>query len=279
MRLLHVIGFSLLFIIGSTFAMDDTLRNVLQELQSLKKTVAEQGQIIQSLQTTLDSVTEQLEKQQKENELLKVELSAVKEKINWQQNEISKTNQGTTHDAKILKATNQNETRAAQKIFREKRLSGQLMHLRRKRLISPSLEIGFTAARHSGHTVHQHGIIVFDTIITNIGSAYNPTTGLFKAPVEGLYVFFFDIECAKDNGDTYAELVRDGAGLGIQTYCHGLGDFDNSGTLGGEIITKPSQRLFNDEKVYSKNECFPTMVNQAEMKHINDSTSRRQGEN
>ncbi|XP_061174887.1 uncharacterized protein LOC133184034 [Saccostrea echinata] len=226
------IGFSLLFVIGSNFAMDDTLRSVLQELNNLKKTVAEQGQIIQSLQTTLDSVTGQFQKQQKETVLLKSELSAVKEKINWQRNEIPETNQGTKHDAKIFKETNQNETLASKIVPNEKRLSRHFLHLRTKRLISPTLEVGFTAARHSGPTVHEGGIIVFDTVITNAGSAYNPTTGIFKAPSEGLYVFFFNIECSKDNGDTHAELVRDGARLEIQSYCHGLGDYDNSDTLG-----------------------------------------------
>lgn len=44
--------------------------------------------------------------------------------------------------------------------------------------------------------------------------------------------FFYDIECSKTNGNTYVELVRDGARTGVQAYCHGLGDFDNSATLG-----------------------------------------------
>ena len=43
---------------------------------------------------------------------------------------------------------------------------------------------------------------------------------------------FFDIECAKNNSDTHLELVRDGAKTGVQAYCHGTGDYDNSSTLG-----------------------------------------------
>lgn len=99
---------------------------------------------------------------------------------------------------------------------------------------SPSTQnVGFTALRHSDNSiVHENGIIVFETTITNAGSAYNPTSGIFMAPVSGLYVFFYDIECSKTNGDTYVELVRDGARTGVQAYCHGLGDFDNSATMG-----------------------------------------------
>lgn len=98
---------------------------------------------------------------------------------------------------------------------------------------SPSTQnVGFTALRHDNPIVHENGIIVFETTITNAGSAYNPTSGIFMAPVSGLYVFFYDIECSKTNGDTYVELVRDGARTGVQAYCHGLGDFDNSATMG-----------------------------------------------
>lgn len=98
---------------------------------------------------------------------------------------------------------------------------------------SPSTQnIGFTASRQDSSIVHENGVIVFETTITNAGSAYNPTTGIFQAPVSGLYVFFYDIECSKTNGNTYVELARDGARTGVQAYCHGLGDFDNSATLG-----------------------------------------------
>lgn len=98
---------------------------------------------------------------------------------------------------------------------------------------SPSLQnVGFTASRHTGSSVHENGIIIFETTITNAGSAYNPASGIFQVPVSGLYVFFYDIECSKNNGDTSVELVRDGARTGVQAYCHGLGDYDNSSTMG-----------------------------------------------
>lgn len=75
-------------------------------------------------------------------------------------------------------------------------------------------------------------MIVLETTITNAGSAYNQKSGIFQAPVNGLYVFFYDIECTKTSGNTYIELDRDGARTGIQAYCHGLGDYDNSATMG-----------------------------------------------
>ena len=96
-----------------------------------------------------------------------------------------------------------------------------------------SPEVVFTALRHqTSVVVHTNAIIIFETSITNAGSAYNPSSGIFQAPANGLYVFFFDIECASNNGNTQAELVRDGAKTGVQAYCHGSGDVDNSSTLG-----------------------------------------------
>ena len=62
--------------------------------------------------------------------------------------------------------------------------------------------------------------------------AYNPSSGIFRAPVGGLYVFFYDIECMRNSGDAYVELVRDGSQTGIRAYCHGSEDVDNSSTLG-----------------------------------------------
>ena len=95
------------------------------------------------------------------------------------------------------------------------------------------LEVGFTALRHQDPVVvHTNAVIIFETAITNAGSAYNPSSGIFRAPTSGLYVFFYDIECMRNNGDTYVELVRNGAQTGIQAYCHGSGDVDNSSTLG-----------------------------------------------
>lgn len=47
-----------------------------------------------------------------------------------------------------------------------------------------------------------------------------------------MYVFFYDLECMKTNGDTYVKLMKNAANTGIESYCHGLGDIDNSSTLG-----------------------------------------------
>ena len=51
--------------------------------------------------------------------------------------------------------------------------------------------------------------IIFDLVITNVGNAYKNTTGMFRAPLQGVYVFNFAL--MMDPGlDEYIELVKDG---------------------------------------------------------------------
>ena len=63
--------------------------------------------------------------------------------------------------------------------------------------------------------------IVYDKIITNYGDAYCNITGVFVAPVNGLYVFEMSLMTDPENRQ-YLELVTDGTTI-IRNYGHALG--------------------------------------------------------
>ena len=84
---------------------------------------------------------------------------------------------------------------------------------------SPQLgtKIGFLAYV----TSHQqnlgiHQTVEFKTVVTNIGSGYNPSSSVFRAPVEGLYYFSVTI-LSFQGDDMETEIVHNGNGL-VYTY-------------------------------------------------------------
>jgi len=58
---------------------------------------------------------------------------------------------------------------------------------------APDTRVAFTSC--VGHNdlvnLQQHQVIVFDHVITNHDNAYDNTTGLFRAPLSGVYAFHF----------------------------------------------------------------------------------------
>ena len=54
--------------------------------------------------------------------------------------------------------------------------------------------------------VHQR--LVFDTIVTNEGNVYDPETGIFRAPLNGTYIFFLKA-CATNNDTLSLDIVKD----------------------------------------------------------------------
>ncbi|XP_060608026.1 complement C1q tumor necrosis factor-related protein 3-like [Ruditapes philippinarum] len=76
---------------------------------------------------------------------------------------------------------------------------------------TPSSQVAFTAGVSSADLTDlgYHHTIIFDYPITNIGNAYNHYTGIFQAPLKGVYVFTLTLMVIPRNTD-YLELVLDG---------------------------------------------------------------------
>nr|XP_034306794.1 EMILIN-1-like [Crassostrea gigas] len=47
--------------------------------------------------------------------------------------------------------------------------------------------VAFTALLSKHTTVSSHGVVKYDNVLTNVGGAYEPSTGIFTAPYRGIY--------------------------------------------------------------------------------------------
>ena len=93
--------------------------------------------------------------------------------------------------------------------------------------------------------------IIFDKVITNIGNAYDNITGVFTAPVKGVYIF--DMALMTDPGDhQYLELVQNGQNI-LFNYGHALG--------GNHLVSSTrtvSVELSKGTKVWIRTQNTPT---------------------
>ncbi|KAK3098278.1 hypothetical protein FSP39_017903, partial [Pinctada imbricata] len=77
--------------------------------------------------------------------------------------------------------------------------------------------------------------LVFDTALTNEGKSYNPQTGLFLAPEDGVYVFMWKIRMLSAEHST--ELVINGVVYGATFLRAKSGD---DGSVTGTVVARLS---------------------------------------
>ncbi|XP_062582760.1 complement C1q subcomponent subunit A-like isoform X2 [Saccostrea cucullata] len=89
--------------------------------------------------------------------------------------------------------------------------------------------IGLTAYRDSNDPVVPRETLIFNHVLTNTGNRYNHYTGVFSADQDGLYVFYFGLECK--GAKIQAEIVNDNVAFGF-VYCDATsGGYHNSGEM------------------------------------------------
>ncbi|XP_069135406.1 complement C1q tumor necrosis factor-related protein 3-like [Argopecten irradians] len=80
--------------------------------------------------------------------------------------------------------------------------------------VAASTGVAFSAYLSQDTNVQGIGnVFKFDNVITNVGNAYNPTTGVFTCPVSGTYVFMWSLEIF-NTGFAHALLVKNGVNVG-----------------------------------------------------------------
>ncbi|XP_062599186.1 multimerin-2-like [Saccostrea cucullata] len=93
-------------------------------------------------------------------------------------------------------------------------------------ILGKTKRVGFSASVTSYSSSWNSGTLVFPSVITNEGNGYNPSNGIFTAPIAGMYVFFVNVQ---DNGSNiYVDIVLNGS-TKARTMAYYSGDSHDAG--------------------------------------------------
>ncbi|XP_062590531.1 multimerin-2-like [Saccostrea cucullata] len=91
-------------------------------------------------------------------------------------------------------------------------------------ILDKSKKVGFSASVSSTDSSWNSGTLVFPSVITNEGNGYNPSNGIFTAPIAGMYVFFVNIQ-SYQNKNIYVDIVLNGS-TKVRTMAYGTNGHD-----------------------------------------------------
>ncbi|XP_072547249.1 uncharacterized protein [Salminus brasiliensis] len=242
-------------------ASKQSLQLVIQQVKTIQgentalKTEIEAAASKQSLQ----SVIQQVKAVQGENAALKTEIEAAASKQSLQSViQQVKTIQGenTALESKINSAASKQEVQSVVK---------QVEELDQKISIPKVAFSATLSVLQSGNQFIKTSvgtILVYKNVFTNVGNAYDPNTGVFTAPVRGLYVFSFNVFNAYDFSASQAAqqgmavaLLKNGAQVLSATDSLPAADKqDNCGGSASLLLNKGDQvymTLWANNRIYT----------------------------
>ena len=82
----------------------------------------------------------------------------------------------------------------------------------------------FTAILSKGISLGSNEVIKYDNVITNVGKAYTPSTGIFLVPVSGIYTVSVSMMGHPTNG-IHLQLEQNGSEL-VRLFTGGAGSYE-----------------------------------------------------
>ncbi|XP_062597981.1 uncharacterized protein LOC134259412 [Saccostrea cucullata] len=147
--------------------------------------------------------------------------------------------------------------------FEQLKLSSSLSSLEVLRLnftnrqCGVSTKVAFTAGITSQDTSWSGSTLVFPKIIFNTGGGYNPTTGMFTAPVDGHYVFFVCVQSYNTN-EIWVDIVLNGESQ-VRTMAHDKHDKDYFETGVNLVVLRLIRETRCGSNVVEAQDTIPTL--------------------
>jgi hypothetical protein len=110
--------------------------------------------------------------------------------------------------------------------------------------VSVRKPIAFSATRTAGNITSGPTTIVWNSVKSNVGSAYNAGTGIFTAPINGVYFFSF-YGMNNTNSVFHIQLQKNNIDLGINPYGNsGAGNYTgNHGSVILELVASDQIKI------------------------------------
>ncbi|XP_061178742.1 uncharacterized protein LOC133187402 [Saccostrea echinata] len=121
--------------------------------------------------------------------------------------------------------------------------------------------VGFSGVMTVNASISDGSAVIYDKVITNVGNAYDATTGTFTAPIEGTYVFHFHALSHSDE-EAWLELFHNNQYV-VASYGYTVGSYADAGNsvllhLKKGDTVKVKARPGTDVKLYGDSDEYYT---------------------